>query len=74
MYVIDRIEDNIAVITSDDESFEVKSDQLPENAKEGDVVNIVYDNGAIVEIAVDEFETKARTENMQTRLNNLFGN
>ena len=74
MYVIDRIDENIAVITGGDESFEISATALYDGAKEGDVVNINYDNGAITEIVFDENETKARTEKMQTRLNNLFGN
>lgn len=41
-YVIDRIEDGIAVLEKDDGShLELKCDILPENAKEGSVLDFV---------------------------------
>ncbi len=67
MYIIDRIENGIAVIEADGQIISLPVEQLPINAKEGDVLLIEGEN-----ISVDEQATASRKEAMRSRLRSLF--
>lgn len=64
MYIIDRIEDDWAVIETDDrQTFYVSLSLIP-RAKEGDVINI--------SVVVDQDDTKARQRRIKGMMNNFF--
>ena len=61
--IIDRLEENYAVVElSDGRTFDVPIEIFPNNVREGSIINI----------NIDEPETKRREKNMQKRLNGLF--
>lgn len=65
-FVIDRFEDDWAVIETLEESivhFNIPKNLLPQNAKEGDVLNI--------DISIDEKRTRQRRNEIQDKLNSL---
>ncbi len=62
-WIIDRFEGNMAVIECGDVCFNVPKDILPHSTSEGDVLNV----------AIDREETEDKTEQLQKRLNKLFG-
>lgn len=68
MFVIDRIEEGIAVILDgENNQLKINSSEILGNVKEGAVV-LCKDN----KWTVDEEETQKRTEKMRVRLNRLF--
>lgn len=68
MFVIDRIEEGIAVIMDDEnKTLKLNADEIDGNVKDGAVV--VYKND---KWSVDDEETQKRTEKMRARLNRLF--
>lgn len=68
MFVIDRIEEGIAVILDgENNQLKINSSEILGNVKEGTVV-LCKDN----KWTVDEEETQKRTEKMRARLNRLF--
>lgn len=62
--IIDRIEGNWAVIEFEGETFNIPINLLPQNAKEGDVINII--------ISVDSKATSERRYNMDKLMDELF--
>lgn len=69
IYSIDRFEENFAICEDDNCSVtKVKINDLPENAKPGDMI-VVDDAG---NIKVDEELTKARKEKILEMQNKLF--
>lgn len=69
MYIIDRIEEGLAVIYDDDSKIiDVMADEIKGNAREGAVL-VKGENGFIV----DEEETQKRFDNARKRLDKLFG-
>ena len=62
-WIIDRFEENYAVIECENTSFNVPKAALPCDASEGDVLNVL----------TDIKETKNRENQMKDRLKNLFG-
>lgn len=68
MFVIDRIEEGIAVILDDkNKTFKIRSNEIEGNVRDGAVV--VNDNNRWT---VDDEETNKRKEAMRARLNRLF--
>ena len=67
MYILDRIENGIAVIEADGEMLNIPAEQLPNGAKEGDVLRMDGES-----ISVDEQATASRKEAMRRRLKSLF--
>lgn len=68
MFVIDRIEEGIAVILDDkNKTFKIRSNEIEGNVRDGAVV--VNDNNRWT---VDDEETNKRKEDMRARLNRLF--
>lgn len=61
-FIIDRFEENFAVIETEDSTVDMPRCLLPDNAREG----------SIIEIKVLGNETEQRRQQLQTRLNNLF--
>lgn len=62
-WIIDRIENNIAVCELENgEMLDVKISALPKEIKEGDVINL----------SVDETETNKRKERIDKLMNSLF--
>lgn len=57
-WIIDRIENNIAVCEAGDVSLDVPLSALPKGASEGDVITLAID--------------KAQTENRKDKINNLM--
>ena len=66
MLIIDRFEENIAILEGDGEFIEVEKALLPVNAKEGDVVEL--QDGRYV---VDTEKTAQRRSNVVSRLRKL---
>jgi hypothetical protein len=62
--IIDRIEGNWAVIEFEGETFNIPINLLPQNAKEGDVINII--------ISVDSKATSERRNNIEKLMDELF--
>lgn len=68
MFVIDRIEEGIAVILDDkNKTFKIRSNEIEGNVRDGAVV--VNDNNRWT---VDDEATNKRKEDMRARLNRLF--
>lgn len=68
MFVIDRIEEGIAVILDDkNKTFKIRINEIEGNVRDGAVV--VNDNNRWT---VDDEETNKRKEDMRARLNRLF--
>lgn len=68
MFVIDRIEEGIAVILDDENNrIEINSNEIQGNVRDGAVV--INDNNRWI---VDDEETNKRKEAMRIRLNRLF--
>ena len=61
-WIIDRIEGDIAVCEADDAMLNIPLCALPDNVKENDVISV----------DIDSDETKARKENINKLMNNLF--
>lgn len=62
-WIIDRIEDDFAVIETENEKvFSIPLAVIPENAKEGDVVFVT----------IDKAETLNRKERINSLMNDLF--
>ena len=67
-YSIDRIEENIAVCEGDDGNvLKLKLDELPENIREGDIIEKT-ENGFII----DADETQLRRKKMAEMQKKLF--
>ncbi len=60
MLIIDRFEENIAVIETDESTINIPIKYLPRNANEGDVIKLVID--------------KDTTETRKKRINKLAEN
>ncbi len=57
MIVIDRIDDDIAVLEFDGQMIEIPSSVLPEDSKEGDILGFVkLDNSEILQEGKDRIE------------------
>lgn len=62
-YIIDRIEDSIAVAELEDLStVDIPLSALPKGVKEGDVINV----------SIDENETQSRKESISRLMDDLF--
>ena len=55
--IIDRIEENIAVVEVDENMYDVDISNCEEELKEGDCVEITIENDEIISIRKDEQET-----------------
>ena len=62
-WIIDRFEENFAVIEYETKVFNVPKDALPSGVCEGDVM----------EITVNVAETESKKNKLDNRLKNLFG-
>ncbi len=71
--VIDRIKAHEAVIlVGDDEvEFIVPLTMLPEGAREGDWVKVVFNQGEVVHVEMDLEKTQKRKEHLQAKLAKL---
>ena len=67
-YIIDRIENDIAVIEYNDKTFEIPKSNLPTGAKEG---HVLIKNGE--SYTIDWDLTKKRHNNIKNRLEKLLG-
>lgn len=67
MLIIERFEGNTAVVEDDGKHFEVSRDDLPANAREGDVLKKV---GGIYEI--DKEKTESRRKEILKLQNSLW--
>ncbi len=67
MYILDRIEDGVAVIEAENEVLYFPMEQLPSEAKEGDV--LLMTEGCIL---IDTESTNSRKAALRSRLNGLF--
>lgn len=64
MLIIDRFEGNMAVIEYENSTFNVPRSLLPENAREGDVLDI--------DIKVNKEETEQRRRKVKKMMDDLF--
>ncbi len=62
-WIIDRFEEDYAVIECENNYFNIPKNTLPDNLAEGDVLNI----------EIDTAETKKRKNQANNRLKKLFG-
>ena len=60
--IVDRIEHNFAVIEVEDKMYNVDIKDKNEALKEGDVVDIILEDGKIVKIKKNNLETSSRKE------------
>lgn len=60
--IVDRIENNFAVIEVEDKMYNVDIKDNNEALKEGDVVDIIFEDGKIVKIKKNNLETSSRKE------------
>lgn len=60
--IVDRIENNFAVIEVEDKMYNVDIKDNNEALKEGDVVDIILEDGKIVKIKKNNLETSSRKE------------
>ena len=67
MTIIDRFENNKAILETDGGMIEIERSQLPENAREGDV--IIENNGVW---SVDVPETEKRRSDMRELMKRLM--
>jgi len=66
--IIDRFEGDFAICELEDKSMiNIEKDKLPNNAKEGSVLNVQGNN-----ITFDETETKERNERIKKLMNSLW--
>ncbi len=65
MIIIDRIDDGIAVLETDDGMQTIPAEQLPEQARDGDVLQLT-ENG----YQIDAAATEARRQKIRNRLQN----
>lgn len=66
--IIDRFESNFAICEDDNENFfGIDISEIPENAKEGDVLSI--DNDGV--ITIDIAETQKRRDRIASKMNKL---
>lgn len=73
--VIDRFEGDFAVIEINDgnDFINMNRSALPDNAKEGSVLDVVLDaNGKIDAIKLDKDETARRAENIADLMKRVF--
>ena len=61
-FIIDRFEENIAVVELGDNYYNIPKVLLPENAKEGDVITT----------EINEKETKGKKSEARSLLDDLF--
>ncbi|MFP4016775.1 MAG: DUF3006 domain-containing protein [Halanaerobiales bacterium] len=62
MLIIDRIEENIAIIETDGNTIEIPRKYLPTEASEGDVIKLI----------IDKESTEARKNSIQTLADSIF--
>lgn len=62
MLIIDRFEENIAIIEIEDSIIEIPKKYLPKTAVEGDVIKLV----------IDKENTKARKKRIEKLADSLF--
>lgn len=67
LYIIDRFEGGFAVIEHGDEMLNIKRENLPDNAKPGDVLVIIGG-----QYTVDKEQTDARRNEIRRLQNELF--
>lgn len=60
--IVDRIENNFAVIEVEDKMYNVDIKDNNEALKEGDAVDIILEDGKIVKIKKNNLETSSRKE------------
>lgn len=60
--IVDRIENNFAVIEVEDKMYNVDIKDNNEALKEGDVVDVILEDGKIVKIKKNNLETSSRKE------------
>lgn len=66
MIIIDRIDESIAVLETDEENIIVECSSLPDNSKEGDVLR--FENGCYI---IDKEETERRRTIIRERIRNM---
>lgn len=64
MFIIDRFEENWAVIEYDNRMFNLPRSLLPKTAKEGDVINIA--------VTIDQESTLKQKRKAESLLDNFF--
>jgi hypothetical protein len=64
MLIIDRIEEDWAIIEYEKITFNIPLSLLPKNAKEGDVINML--------LTVDVSATKSRSDEIKNLAKDLF--
>lgn len=73
LYVIDRFEDELVVLSSRENSDEiiVSKDTLPDGCKEGDYLRIQVNDGTFISATIDTEGTAQARERIKKRLERL---
>ena len=66
MIIIDRFENNLAVVEYQGKTWNIPKKWFPVTAKEGDVI--------IINVAVDELATSRRRKEINEKMENILGN
>lgn len=67
MFIVDRFENDYAILEENDKYYNVRKDELPANTKEGDV--IIFHNN---QYQLDDSETNSRRAKTISKQNNLW--
>lgn len=68
-FIVDRFEENYAVCETEDKKMvNIHRSELPENAKEGDVLILLQDN----KYFIDSESTRQRRERIKKKMNSLW--
>ena len=71
---IDRIEGNLAVVlygTEEKHKIDIPLQELPEGAREGHKVVLIFENEKVIDIVIDEEATMQAKERVQSLIDKL---
>ncbi len=73
-YVIDRIENGIMVLLSDNDDTEllVRAEDYSPELSENDIVYVNFEDGEVKEIAADKDETAKKKAEIKKKFSSLF--
>lgn len=70
--IVDRFEENIVVIETDEKMYNIDVEKIEGNIKEGDVVELIIKDGVVLQVIKKESETQIRKEYMKDLLKDMW--
>ena len=70
--IVDRIEDSIVVIETDEKMYNVDVERTDGTLKEGDVVELIIQDDYIVEVRKNVEETQSREEYINNLIKDMW--